>query len=386
MTPRRMGGKESWSYAFDRTFKGVGRIQAKAWTRKRAVFNRRDALLCQLYEDGRLDLLTAIRAGRLTIVQIEAARRSKTLGMLDATGSTAVPLWPAVEAALSRQAKTTVRLDVPMPRNSTVNGYRKSLRALRESGALGDSPVVGDLLRVDWAALEAAWGRSPASWNQVVRALSRFGTLHFGSRAHDAVVRLMDALKATARTEVPREPDVTQAAFWDALARVKAEYRPALCVLTMTGIRKGELEQLTRDDLLPITRTVQVVKKTKTETSKRLIGVPPETWQWVLAAVPLPVSMDTIGRAWSRACRETGMGRVTLHDLRHCFGQWAVDAGVDEGAVQKTMGHKTRHQTAIYTARKDRRKATGAVAVSMGVIPTQAPTSPQNEDEVKRAN
>jgi integrase len=42
---------------------------------------------------------------------------------------------------------------------------------------------------------------------------------------------------------------------------------------------------------------------------------------------------------------------VTLHDLRHCAGQWLTEAGRPEASVQQTLRHKDPTMTrALYEA------------------------------------
>jgi integrase len=53
---------------------------------------------------------------------------------------------------------------------------------------------------------------------------------------------------------------------------------------------------------------------------------------------------------------------VTLHSLRHCCGQWAVNAGVLEAQVQAALRHETASTTRIYTLQKARGQVARALA------------------------
>ena len=44
---------------------------------------------------------------------------------------------------------------------------------------------------------------------------------------------------------------------------------------------------------------------------------------------------------------------LRLHDLRHAHGQWPVNAGVPEAAVQASLSHTNGAMTARYTAQLD---------------------------------
>lgn len=370
MSPRRKGD----SYYFDRILPGIGRLQAKAWTLRRPVFDRRDRLVLTLYEDGELEALRALKAGRLTIVQIEDARKRKRLHLLDTTGQGAAPLWTTVATVLARQAKVEPPLDLTRRcRHITVEGYRKSWYALQKAGVLGMAATVADLETVDWEDVERGWGRSAAHWNHLRRAISRVLTLHLGQLhplRRDILARI------PGREEIPREPDLAPEVFWAVLARVSPHLRAPIVALVAGGFRRSELQQAQRDDLMPHTCAVRVRRKVKNRWSIRNVQIEPELWSWVDAAIPVTVGMPWLLEQWHRACRAHGLPPVTFHDLRHCCGQWAMDEGADEAEVQKQLGHKTRHQTAIYTARTNRgraAKATGSALLG-GHVPTLVPT------------
>ncbi len=55
------------TFRLDRRFKGVGRINLASGATTATEFRKRDALLTRLYDQGRLDLLNAIRTGTLTV-------------------------------------------------------------------------------------------------------------------------------------------------------------------------------------------------------------------------------------------------------------------------------------------------------------------------------
>jgi len=44
---------------------------------------------------------------------------------------------------------------------------------------------------------------------------------------------------------------------------------------------------------------------------------------------------------------------LRLHDLRHCFGQWLADAGVQEARIQTGLRHTTAAMTRRYTMQRD---------------------------------
>src|SRR4051794_22682743 len=89
-------------FRFDRLFRGVGRIQCSSGTTKLTDFRRRDALLTKLYEQGRLDLLTALKQGRITAAELLDADRRERLHEAAAGLVADRALWSTAEATVTR--------------------------------------------------------------------------------------------------------------------------------------------------------------------------------------------------------------------------------------------------------------------------------------------
>lgn len=229
---------------------------------------------------------------------------------------------------------------------------------------------MSNLATADWAKLEAKWGRSAANWNQLRRAVSHFLTLHLRL---DHPIRRTVLDRFPLRREIPREPDVSPAMFWRLLSQLSPHLRAPVVTLVATGLRKNELGQLRREDLMPETCGLRVRKQTKTGSSIRVVYADPALWGWIEAAIPVSLTMDYILKRWRTVCRKEGVPTITFHDLRHCHGQWATDEGMDASSIQKQLGHATPTQTAIYTARKNRRDTASAVARQLGVPPEVPP-------------
>ena len=104
------------------------------------------------------------------------------------------------------------------------------------------------------------------------------------------------------------------------------------------------------------------VPGTKTTASAEDAAVHPELWPFIEAAVPSPLRYKALRQHWKAATRAAGVD-VRIHDLRHCFGQWAVNAGVAEAIVQTALRHKTASMTGIYTRQREgrSREAVGKV-------------------------
>lgn len=339
-------------YRFDRVFRGLGRLQVSSGARTLREYHRRDALLTKLYEQGRLDLLRGLKRRDLSITELLDADRRDVLATARADHlALRRPLWQAAEASLAAQS-------------SNVDRYRDSLAALRRSGILLDTATVGQLADVDWRALEAAWGHSAADWNHLRRMISRVLTLLLEGAHHPFRHQVLRDFPL--RRETGREPDLTPAAFHVALAALEPPFRPFVWVLAATGMRPGELWQGQPDDLMPLTMAYRIHRRVKNRTSVRSIELDANVYAVLASCLPATVKQDRVLRAWGRACATVGIAHLTLHDLRHCFAQWAMDAGVSEADLQRQLGHLTPAMTRRYQMRKQRRRVTEVVAGVLG--------------------
>lgn len=343
------------TFRFDRYFRGVGRVQVSSGARKLTEFRRRDGLLTKLYEQSRLDLLLALKERRITAAELVNADRQDRLPSVAADLVADRPLWKTALALVDRMTCG----------EGTKENYRVSWRALQASGVLPANAPVAALLRVNWRALEAAWGRSPAHWNHLRRAVSRTLTVLLDSKAHPFRVAVLKDFPT--RHEIDREPDFTPAAFWKVVNLTPSHLRPFYVALAALGCRGAELLQLTRDDLMPLTSSVRIRHRVKNRTSTRTLPVDPTLYAWIDRAVPVPLRRDWYREQWYAACDKAKVGRVRLHDLRHCHGQWVIRQGVPEVVLQKYLGHATAHMTRRYAAQVAQVADATAIARALGV-------------------
>lgn len=355
MSPTRVS--KNGPYRFDRRFRGIGRVQASSGTRSLREFRRRDALLTKLYEQGRYDLLRALKAGTLTAGELINADRLESLAGLSGDPMLQRPYLAAARRAFDRDREIT---------DDTRTQYKGRLAALERAGALTASSRVSDLARLDWRDLEAAWGRSPAHWNQTRRAISRSLTLLLGDEAHPFRRDVVKAIPQ--RVELPREPDVTPETFRRVVGEMPEAFRCYFWVIAGLGLRMGELMQLRREHLMPETMAVKIGRRRrKNRYSIRTLPVHPGLWRWLTLAVPVAFTSDRLRDVLRRACVKAKVAHIRPHDLRHCFGQWSAEAGVEESQVQKFMGHATADMTRLYRQRALNRSTGDKVAEMMGV-------------------
>lgn len=363
MTPARTGQGKRATYRLNRVIPKVGRIQVSVGSGKLTDYRAAEALLTKLAEQGRLDLLRALKGRTITVRELRDADRREELAQAQAGIYLRRPFLPLARQLVRQQAWQSPR---------TKEYYEEGLDALERAGTIDRSTTVGELLELDWPRIERRWPHSAADWMRVRRTLGRVASLLFGDKFHPLRRQLMRTVPR--RREIPREPTLTVQGFWQGIARLPEPMRPILCAIVGTGLRRKEMWGLDRADLRPAVHGI-VVREAKGE-SQRFLELDPAIYQFVAAAVPIKLRYDYVLKRWQRALGEAGQPRTTLHDLRHCFGQWTLDQGVSDADVQQALGHKTPHQTRIYRMRQQRRAVSGAVAKVLGVA--QSVAQPKN--------
>lgn len=321
-------------FRFDRILRGVGRLTLSSGTRKLPEFRRRDALVSKLYDQGRLDLLRALVGKQLSIQDLVLADREERLNAVASDLLARRPLWGAVTHLFPE------------------GRYRRSWEAFRRSGKM--PRTIAGLQAVDWITLEKVWGRSPADWNHLRRAVSRLLTLVLDDKWHPVRRKVM--AKFPERHEVDREPDLSVADFIRTTLLVPGPLRPAYWTMAITGLRVGEFCALTSLNLRPKSHAIEIVGRGSNKKVPRVLPVDPRLWTWVERAVPCPVTHWHIRNVWRRARVAAGIGPVRLHDLRHCMAQWSTDAGADLSMIQAQLGHATIQMTGRYAKRKLRQQ------------------------------
>jgi integrase/recombinase XerC len=145
-------------------------------------------------------------------------------------------------------------------------------------------------------------------------------------------------------------------------ATCEAEQKRIFSTMLLTGMRKGELEHLTWNDIhfeLGII-FIQAKEGWDPKTDERIIPISPVLHQilseqrkhrrselWVFAnknGNRLSHLLDKL----KLMCKRAGMRQATLHSLRHSFGAHLRMAGVSLADIADLMGHKDLATTQIY--------------------------------------
>jgi integrase len=236
-------------------------------------------------------------------------------------------------------------------------------RKLRSAAVcLGPDATYRDLARLsagDWKRFSRYWGGSAADWNHTRRTLSAVLSTLLDTHRTAFRQKLIDNIPLL--TEHERVPDITPAILLEIVAKLPVEAMRFPIALVLTGARISEYERITRADLRPHTYKVKI-NGTKTNASIREVHVAPVLWHFVDEAVPAPHTAKWLRHVWREACAATDVYGVTLHDLRHCHGQWALMAGAQEQSVQTTLGHSSPAMTRRYTRTLQRGEVAEALA------------------------
>lgn len=326
----------------DRVFPGVGRINLVSGATTKAEHKKRDALLTELYDTGRLELLRAIKRRRLTINEVYGAQRAGRLGFVASDVVLRRNVWDGLDGWLPQSAKA--------PASRTRNGV--SVRFLKRTGVLAPGATIADLAATDWTALHNQNPIGPTGWNHLRRMVSRFLTMTLKGKHHPFRHEVLDGFPI-AKEHPPRVPDLTPERFWTILEHVDPPLRPYYVTLVATGMRPGEYLRCQETDLLPHTRGVKV-PGSKTASSTDVVRLDGEAWDWVKQAIPCPVSYHILYSRWKKACAAVGQPDLRLHDLRHAHAQWLSERGIPEARIQTAMRHRTASMTRRYARQVDK--------------------------------
>ena len=259
--------------------------------------------------------------------------------------------------------------------------------------------------KIHFAHFTRVWG-SPPIHALTVEVLDQYRALRLGEQVGPATInREMATLKhalskavewkllrKTAREELTaikkyQEPDgrlrylSEEAEAARLLQACDDSLRPIVMTALHTGMRKGELLNLTWD-LVDMTQGFIRLKQTKNGKARAL---PFNETLWSLFSglrtrpdVPW-VFHDGAGRRhndtrypFEAACEDAGLTDFHFHDLRHTFASWLMMRGVPLATVSNLLGHASPTMTLRY-AHLSPKHLTSAVRVLDPIQPEQTP-------------
>jgi integrase len=139
-----------------------------------------------------------------------------------------------------------------------------------------------------------------------------------------------------------------------------SHYRPLVVTALHTGMRLGEILNLTWEDV--DFRTMQILVRDSKNGESRRIEMNSVVSQELLRLKKEPsrthvfiglsgarLQTNAISRVHRMVCRKARIADCRFHDLRHTFASHLVMNGVDLTTVSKLLGHKTLQMTLRYS-------------------------------------
>jgi len=186
-------------------------------------------------------------------------------------------------------------------------------------------------------------GLTPAAINRYLAILRRVGNLcERWGWTDKALGRRVQLLAGERQRDVLMTPAQVEALA----AACPPEAGDFVRLLSMTGLRRSELLSLTPADVVG----EAIVLSSATKSGKaRTIPLPPAAARIVQARLPWTLTVRTLRKAFEAAREAAGMPDARLHDLRHAYASWLVQAGANIGAVRDLLGHSSLTVTSRYS-------------------------------------
>ncbi len=238
--------------------------------------------------------------------------------------------------------------------------------------------------------------RQPATVNRELAVLSKIFTLAIreGAAASNpcSEVERLYVSNNRIRYLLPEEEERLMAVLTDE----REHLYPMVTVDIYTGLRKGELLNLRKDELDFNFNAIQL-RKTKSRRGHVIVGrtIPMESvvkqmlWsqcqqhdgEYVFINPKTDKPYTDIKKAFACACRKSELKDFTFHDLRHTFGTRLAEQNVDVVCIKELMGHKSIETTMRYMHATDRGKRE-AVATLAAYRQKDSRKFPTNEERL----
>ena len=296
--------------------RGVGRIKRASGTTDAKVLRHMKRDIEDLANDGRLDILRALRDGALTPMVLRDAVRRRAVDRL-ALGAVALPLSETWESWVERKICSAAHK----------RSLAQSLRHLKAT----DHATVGDVATLLEEARERL-SQTPQSFRLCRAACQAFlkATL---KRSHPlyADVSAVEPLAVTPkRHKHPATPDELRRIARRAVGAGVAE---VIFTAALTGMRMNELW----GDWERLADRV-VIHGTKTRGADRVVPL-----------VSVLLFRPTMSyKAFRLALGKASDGQMTPYDLRRTYANWLEAAGIPRTRRRLYLGHGNADVTDLY--------------------------------------
>jgi integrase len=389
-TYQRKGSPYWW---IRRTVPGLGEIRLSTRTTSEKIARRYDDLVCELRERGRMDALTALKKGEVSLLELHENREAQRLADL-----LAAKRAPLLEHLLTEwMANGAIDMDI---RESSMHNYRVAWKRISELGLITKRSRLSEInddfvYRFKKARRDAAarQGREIASAT-INRDLAAIGAFLSWCEQRRGLVVSRPKLKYLEESS-GRIRWLTREECRRFKQHCPEEWWPLFALLFATGMTISEALGLTRADIDLETCSVSIHeeygRKLKRKVRKRdlsfttaivpvlqahLAKVDNTPLQRVFATTRWPAR-----KAWVKACEAAGIVGATIHDARHTFAVHAVQRGVPEARLQSLLGHSHPATTRKYAmhapeqfVKRDAETVSGSLGLSDDFLHQRGPT------------
>jgi integrase len=316
---RSLSGGDRGTLVIRRSFRGVGTIRLASGTKTVAQLKRYNAMLTDLADAGRVDLLRAVRDRALTVADLFASwGRAKDRGALPTSGSIA-PLAASFEKWLKSLNRSA----------NHIATYRSAMKQIKPGKA-----TVAELPGL----LEAYRARAAAAGHPQMFRQARSACLAFlRRRDHALYSQIRDVEPLPIGESAPGHPQTVAQAL-AILAGLPAPWGAYWWTMCLTGMGPREYF-VTAWELEDAWVAVHGTKRASR--NRRVPLIADQTY-----------TRPEHGGTWKQYRAGLAAFGVTPYDARRTFATWCEDAGIPERRISMWLGHTRQNVTQLYTRRE----------------------------------
>lgn len=250
-----------------------------------------------------------------------------------------------IDAAAGRDQRYTLdqAIDQWLPAAQRLKSWQKDLRyrvdVLRGYTRGRPLEAIGEVAR-EFTNVGLQAGYSAAHINRHLAILRRVGRLAHGW----GWLQRLQAIELLPG-EKQRHVYLTPAQVRKLMRGTDSLTADMILFAALTGLRRGEMLRLTPDN---IRGTLIVLDSTNKSGRPRTVPMPPEAARIARRRVPFGMGVPLFNKRFRAARVAAGLPHVRMHDLRHTFASWLVQAGESLSSVRDLLGHSSSAVTDRY--------------------------------------
>lgn len=176
-------------------------------------------------------------------------------------------------------------------------------------------------------------------------------------------VRDVPPIEMERRADVKRLRYLSYVEYHKLLQHCEEWLRKIVTVAAWTGLRKGNILGLRREQVNMFARTITLAGSETKNEEPLIIPIATPAYEALKEAMKVthlntalvfchpdgkPYTTMRVQRAFKKALKAAEIKDFRFHDLRHCFASWNRQAGVDLDTLADLMGHKDTRMTRRY--------------------------------------